>query len=86
MQEKISKLIKQSLTDQAAEFEGEIQLDRPKDDRFGDWTTNIAMILAKKIGRNPVEIAKEIAERIKTDEEIAKVEVVGGYINFYLTN
>lgn len=86
MKEKISKLIKQALTDQGVEFEGEIQLDRPKDERFGDWTANIAMVLAKKIGRNPVEIAKEIAEKIKTDEQIAKVEVVGGYINFYLTN
>ncbi len=64
----------------------EVKLDHPADIKFGDYTTNVAMIIAKKEGKNPNEIAKDIAKKIEADEIIEKVEVVGGYINFFLTS
>lgn len=61
-----------------------IKLDHPKDNRFGDYSTNIAMVTAKKSGENPNKIATEIKNKIENNEIWEKVEVAGGYINFYL--
>ena len=35
-------------------------LERPRDSSFGDWATNIAMTLAKPLGRKPREIAEAL--------------------------
>ncbi len=64
---------------------GEIQVDYPKDEKFGDYATNTALVLSEKAGKKPMEIAKLISNKIK-DENIQNVEVAGpGYINFYLS-
>lgn len=44
----------------------EIEISYPKESKFGDYTTNVAMILAKKIGQNPIEIANKILETLKS--------------------
>lgn len=63
----------------------EINVDYPKNENFGDFSTNIAMILAPKLKKNPKEIADVIAEKLKI-QDIEKTEVVvPGYINFYLS-
>lgn len=55
------------------------------DERFGEFSTNIAMILAKSLKIKPIEIAKKIVERIKTNELFENVEIAGpGFINFKL--
>ena len=36
----------------------------PKDTRFGDLSTNVAMLLAKQTGKNPRALAKELAEAL----------------------
>ncbi len=54
---------------------------------FGDYAANVAMILASKLKKNPLEIANELAEilRKSLNENIEKIEVAPpGYINFYL--
>lgn len=66
----------------------EILVEYPKSEQFGDYTTNIAMILAKKIGRNPLEIANAISLQLtaRNLQQLEKVEVVApGYLNFYLS-
>ena len=67
----------------------EIEVDYPKNESFGDYTTNLAMILGKKINKNPLEMAQLIASQVKTSENqnvFEKIEVVApGYINFYLS-
>ena len=40
----------------------EIIIDYPKSEQFGDYSCNIAMVLAKKVGKSPMEIAEQIAE------------------------
>lgn len=67
-----------------------ITVEYPKNEAFGDYTTNVAMTLAKPLGRNPMEVANEIAESLHDsfaqNTEIEKVEVVRpGYLNFYLS-
>ena len=55
------------------------------EERFGDYSTNVAMILAKKVGEKPAEIAEKIVEIIRESENqmIETAEVAGpGFINF----
>lgn len=54
------------------------------DDNFGDYTTNIAMVLAKEQKKNPRELANEISSKIDSNL-FDKIEVAGpGFINFWL--
>ncbi len=64
--------------------EGSIQLERPNDPSHGDLSCNIALILAKKTGSNPRELASRLVEELGLDESfIDKVEIAGpGFINF----
>jgi len=53
------------------------------DSKFGDYSTNAAMILAKQIGDNPLEVAKKLIDNIGQDGLIETMEVAGpGFINF----
>ncbi len=61
-----------------------VALTLPKQAGHGDQATNIAMVLAKKAGKNPRELATEIVEGLAEDlgDRLAKVEVAGpGFIN-----
>jgi arginyl-tRNA synthetase len=71
---------------------GKNLLDRPGDLSHGDYSTNVAMILAPKLGVKPVELAKQISEKLQSAVSegslsgVKKVDVAGpGFINFYLT-
>src|SRR5436305_694473 len=39
-------------------------IERPRDPSFGDWTTNLAMVLAKPLGLKPRDLANSIVERL----------------------
>ena len=60
----------------------------PRLPEHGDLTTNIAMILARKLKRNPRELARQIISRLDLDETlVGKVEIAGpGFVNFFLTS
>jgi arginyl-tRNA synthetase len=58
----------------------------PKPD-MGDYATNVAMVLAKRVGQNPNSLAEQIAQSLRLElgnTELKKVEVFGGFINFTL--
>ena len=61
-------------------------LERPRDPSFGDWATNLAMVLAKPLGRKPRELAQQIVASIDRQAAgIASAEIAGpGFINFRL--
>ena len=61
-------------------------LERPRDPSFGDWATNLAMVLAKPLGRKPRELAQQIVDSIdRAAAGIATAEIAGpGFINFRL--
>ncbi|CAN5281999.1 arginine--tRNA ligase [soil metagenome] len=69
-----------------APAEVEPALERPRDPAFGDWSTNLAMVLARPLKRKPREIADDIRERFEHDDgHIATVEIAGpGFLNFRL--
>ncbi len=98
MKNEIEKYLKQAILEVAKNEnavsldEFKIAIDRPKDEQFGDYTTNIAMVLAKPLKKSPMEIAEVIKAEIlrlaslAQDDILEKVEVVApGYINFYLS-
>ena len=56
------------------------------DPKFGDYSTNAAMILGRRVGEKPEEIAQKIADSIANDKMFEKVEVVKpGFMNFKIT-
>jgi arginyl-tRNA synthetase len=62
-----------------------VVVEPPRDSDHGDMAANAAMVLAKDAGQKPRELAEKIAERLRTDDLIAKVDVAGpGFINFTL--
>ena len=62
-----------------------IQLDRPKLIEHGDFSTNLAMMLAKPLKKNPRELATLIIDKLPPSPFIEKLEIAGaGFINFYL--
>ena len=55
--------------------------------QFGDYACNVALQLSKQLGRNPREIAQEIADKITSIPEVKTVDVAGpGFINITLTD
>jgi len=62
-----------------------IILERPKSAAHGDFSCNLAMMLAKPLRQNPRAIAEQLINAIPQNDQIAKIEVAGaGFINFYL--
>ena len=61
-------------------------LERPRDPSFGEWTTNLAMTLAKPLKRKPQEIAHDLIERMNLKRAtVSDAYVAGpGFINFRL--
>ena len=63
----------------------DVVLERPKNRDHGDWASNIAMKLAKKLGTNPREFATELAAALADVPGVATAEVAGpGFINVRL--
>ncbi|MFZ3011673.1 MAG: arginine--tRNA ligase [Minisyncoccia bacterium] len=87
MEREIKNLIKDALKNLTIDV-SDIVLEHPEDLKNGDYSTNVALAIAKSIERNPKELAEEIITEIKrlnVDKNIEKVEVAGnGFINFYL--
>ncbi len=87
MQEKIIHILKEALGKLTIEVES-ISLEHPADLKMGDYSTNIAMALAKRLEMNPKELAEQIKSELEKNlpQKIEKVEVAGaGFINFYLS-
>ena len=62
-----------------------IGLERPKNKDHGDFSTNLAMLLAKPLRQNPRAIAESLIQALPTSAYVEKVEIAGaGFINFYL--
>jgi arginyl-tRNA synthetase len=60
-------------------------IEIPREEEFGDYSTNIAFFLAPKLKKNPQEIAKILIQNMRSGEVCEKVEPAGkGFINFYI--
>jgi arginyl-tRNA synthetase len=62
-----------------------VVVEPPRDPAHGDMATNAAMVLANEAGKKPRELAEAIAERLRADQLVEKVDVAGpGFINMTL--
>lgn len=63
-------------------------LEKPAREEYGDYSTNLALILAKKFKKNPNEVAGELVSKIKKNKAskiFEKIEIAGpGFVNFWL--
>ncbi len=60
-------------------------LERTRDPSHGDFSSNAAMVLAKRVGAKPRELAERLVAALPASKLIARVEVAGpGFVNFYL--
>src|SRR5216683_930038 len=63
-----------------------VVVEPPREASHGDMATNAAMVLAKGAGRKPRELAEAIAEKLRPDALLARVDVAGpGFINLTLS-
>lgn len=64
-----------------------LKVEAPRDIAHGDISTNAAMVLAKRAGMKPRDLAKHIAELLRDSEGVSSVEVAGpGFINLKVDN
>ena len=104
IKKKIAELICKALTQESvsnevnlsisvADIEGDIEI--PKDQTNGDFSTNIALKMCKQFKYPPIELAKRVSESIKSSQKvlsdsskvsIKKIEIANpGFINFFLS-
>jgi len=81
--EKIQNAIKQSLEELGISYDGTINLEHPRDLSHGDFSTNIAMVLAKQEGKNPQSLANLIIEKMNlfAIADSLFVTIKNGFIN-----
>ncbi|NKY60851.1 arginine--tRNA ligase [Nocardia flavorosea] len=62
-----------------------VDVERPRNPEHGDYSTNVAMRVAKKAGTNPRELAGWLAEALGDTSGVASAEVAGpGFLNIRL--
>jgi arginyl-tRNA synthetase len=84
MKDTLKQIIKEALLKiNVVKDINQIAIEIPKDNSFGDYSSNIAMQLVKELGKNPRLIAEDIINNIN-DKNIIKMEIAGpGFINFF---
>lgn len=61
-----------------------IKVDPTKDNAYGDYASNLALMLAKPAAKKPRELAEALVASLPSSEAITKVEIAGpGFINFF---
>ena len=61
------------------------QLERTRTPEHGEFASNIAMVLAKRTGMAPQDLAQIIIDRLPKSRQLNHAEIAGpGFINFYL--
>ncbi|MDO4887495.1 MAG: arginine--tRNA ligase [Actinomycetaceae bacterium] len=91
--EELSQLIASELAAAISEgsltIEGDlpdIRVERPRSRDHGDWSTNIAMQLAKRAGMKPRDLAVVLSSRLARHEDIESADVAGpGFVNIRLS-
>lgn len=83
----LKKLLEKFVADNGYEWPEKANIETPKDQKFGDLATNLAMMLTRQAKKAPRDIAAAIAESISGDAPaISKVEIAGpGFLNVTFT-
>lgn len=80
--------ILQQLASEMGQKDLEFKVEIPKEKSHGDLSTNLALVMAKKLGKNPMIVAEEIVEKLMPDESfISDIQVAApGFVNFYFSH
>ncbi len=69
----------------SADLPETVAVERPRQRGHGDWSTNVALQLAKKAGMAPRALAEDLAVRLRASAGVASVDVAGpGFLNITL--
>lgn len=89
--EELSAAIRTALTeavaagDFAVDVPAEVRVERPRNRDHGDWSTNVALQLAKGAGMPPRDVATRLAERLGRVPGVKAVDIAGpGFLNITL--
>ena len=64
----------------------EVELSKPRQKEHGDFATNVALVLATRVGRSPRDVAELIVRHLPEAPFVRSAQVAGpGFINFRLT-
>ena len=84
MKEIIKTIVSDTLEKLSINESVDFTVEIPTNKEFGDFSTNVAMLLAKELKKNPIEIAENISREIN-NSAITKIEVKNpGFINFFV--
>ncbi len=62
-----------------------ILIDATKDAKHGDFASNLALTMAKPLGKPPRAVADALVKSLPASKQVSKVEIAGpGFINFFL--
>ncbi len=76
MEQKLTQIIKELY-----DMDVQVAVSRPEPE-YGDYATNIALQLAGKLGKNPREVAEEVAVKLRETGDFSEVTIAGpGFIN-----
>lgn len=68
------------------EVEVSVELSRP-DEQFGDFATNVALKLAKQVGKNPRDIGQALVDKLRDHELLKDVQAAGpGFLNLVISD
>jgi arginyl-tRNA synthetase len=89
----IKKIITESLDLSSLEGESHVSLETSRDRRFGDFSSNVALVMARKIGKPPLEVAQSLQrmlqQRLSSSALAGKIDRIeikgGGFLNFFLS-
>ncbi|NLA21973.1 MAG: arginine--tRNA ligase, partial [Candidatus Marinimicrobia bacterium] len=74
MIEHIRGLLEKALQQNDLDYREPIQIERPKQETFGHYTTNLALAVAKILRQSPLEIAEKLVAALPQSEYIERVE------------
>ena len=88
MKKYLTEKVEAALTSLSYGGIAKLTFDKPKEEAHGDITTNIAMLLAKSLKKNPRIVAQEIIGKLEVEQNyVSKVEIAGpGFMNFRFTD
>jgi len=81
----IKDTLKKNFKDVSFDFE-QIEVNLCKNKKFGDYSSNVAMKIAKKNNNEPISLAEKIKSSLEKSEQFERVEAIKpGFINFFVS-
>ena len=86
MKELLKKAVEAAVSEmlEGAEHQFDVSVEYPKDFRFGDYATSVALAIGKKIGKNPMDVAQELYKDMALPDGVTAIITAPGYVNFSL--